>query len=164
MESVLLCTERKGLESFFKYGEFGTYSMSKTGSRQNLSVTRVNAARLVSSCSAPSQALVLGKKRFKTTDTGVGPENRLKLWHLEWVSCAAEWPETGWGRGHREQHPRLQPQARLQAESQRDRCTHRAPAHVKRPRHEMNIFKYLQFMSAKWIFSHFFDIILKRKF
>ncbi len=57
------------------------------------------------------------------------------------MSCAAEWPEKGGGRGHREQHPRLQPQAGLQAESQRNRRTHRAPAHVKRPRHEINIKK-----------------------
>jgi hypothetical protein len=79
------------------------------------------------------------------------------------VSCAAEWPETGWGRsGHREQHPRLQPQACLQAKSQRNRRTHRAPAHVKRPRHEMIFLKDLKFMSANRFFLTF--IILKRKY
>ncbi len=43
----------------YLYQRFGVYSMNITGSRQKLPVTWVNAARWVSCCPAPTQALVL---------------------------------------------------------------------------------------------------------
>jgi hypothetical protein len=44
--------------------------MNKTKSPHKFAVTSVNAANLVSSCSAPSQAPVLAKKSFVTTVSG----------------------------------------------------------------------------------------------
>jgi hypothetical protein len=82
MDSVLLCTERRGLKSVSIYeggGGVGVYSMNKTESRQNLSRTRVSAARLVTSCSAPSQASILGVKTVYNYGLLGRPENRLKL-------------------------------------------------------------------------------------
>ncbi len=66
--SVLLCTER-GIRVPSVNKGFGVYSMNKKGSRQPLSVTRVNAASWLSSCSATSQVPVLAENSFITTDS-----------------------------------------------------------------------------------------------
>jgi len=44
---------------FSKYKGFGVYSMNKTWDRRKMFITRENVATRLSSCSAPSQPLLM---------------------------------------------------------------------------------------------------------